>query len=170
MSVRLTVGTQVIDFPSSGQDPNWAPAVIQFAQAVTDQLSSIASQFDISPRVQILTTDANSNIVVNSVVFPSGSVRSFTFNYAIYRTNGSGGGTTTLAENGTVSGVYKTTTATWALQHEFDGVRQSGGLPYHTFSMSGDQLLLSTVAIGGAYDGTNSKISYGASTILVSDI
>lgn len=58
----------------------------------------------------------------------------------------------------------------WILQHEFTGERQTSGIPYHTFSMSGDQLQMSTVAIGGAYDSINSKISYSAKTLLVSDI
>jgi len=168
MSVKLTIGSQVISFPTSGTDQNWAPAVVQFAQAVADQLAAIASQFDISPRVQILTSDTNSGIDISGCSFPSGSVRSFIFSYAIYRTNGVA--LDTLAEDGTVSAVFNTITSTWTLQHEFEGKRQSDGSPYHTFSMSGDQLLLSTVQIGGAYDGALSTISYNAKTNLVSDI
>lgn len=166
MSVRLTIGTQIISFPTSGTDANWAPAVVQFAQAVADQLAAIASQFDISPRVQILTSDANTNIDVSGCTFPSGSVRSFNFVYAIYRTNG----VDTLAEEGAVNAVFNTDTSAWSLQHEFEGQRQTDGTPYHTFSMSGDQLVFSSIAINGAYDNVNSKISYRALTNLVSDI
>jgi hypothetical protein len=167
MSVRLVIGTQVIEFPSSGQNANFAPGIIQFAQAVTDQLSAIASQFDITPRVQILSVDVNNTIDVDSCVFPSGSVRSFTFTYAIYRVNS----TTSFSEDGTVVGVYDTLNSIWILQHEFEGTRQSSGLPYNTFSMSGDQLKISTTTIGGTgYDGTNSELSYSAKTLLVSNI
>lgn len=166
MSIRLVVGSQVIEFPSSGQDANYAPAIIQFAQAVTDQLAAISSQFDISPRVQVLSSNANSGLAVDSCVFPSGSVRSFTFTYAIYRKSS----TTNLAEDGIVTGVFNTTTSTWSLEHEFNGAKQSAaGIPYHTFSMSGDQLEISTAAIGGSYDSVNSKLSYSAKTQLVSD-
>ena len=48
------------------------------------------------------------------------------------------------------------------------GTKQSTGALYHTFAMSGDQLTLTTVAIGGSYDSINSKISYSAATELVS--
>jgi len=165
MSVRLIIGSQVINFPTNGTDASWGYAVVQFAQAVTDQLSSIASAFDVSPRVQTLTSDANSAIALSGCTFPSGSVRSFNFSYAIYRTNT----VTVLAEEGTVSGVYNTDSAIWTLQHEFQGERQSDGSPYHTFSMSGDDLRFTSVAIGGSYDNVNSKISFGAKTVLVSD-
>lgn len=163
---RITIGSTVIDFPNSAADSNWAPAIDEFAQAVADQLAAIASQFDISPRVQILTSDANTNLIISSAVFPSGSVRAFQFFYSIYRTNT----VIALAEQGTVSGVFDDLSSTWILQHEFEGERQSNGTAYHTFSMSGDQVTLDTVAIGGSYDSTNSKISYSAKTLLVSDL
>jgi hypothetical protein len=165
MSVKLIIGQQVINFPTSGTDSNYAPAIVQFAQAVTDQLSSIASSFDISPRVQVLTDDVNSAIDVVGCSFPSSSVRAFTFNYAIYRTND----VDSYAENGVVGAVYDTLTSTWILQHEFEGQRQSDGSLYNSFSMSGDQLTLTTVGIGGTYNSVTSKISYNARTNLVSD-
>lgn len=166
MSTRIVIGSTVITAPSSGTDSNWAPAMTQFMVAVQDQLSSIASQFDISPRVQILTNDANTNLDVSSVVFPSGSVLSFIFTYSVYRTNG----VISLAEDGVVSGVFDASTSMWVLDHNYQGERQSDGTSYHTFNMSGDQLQISTVALGGVYDGVNSKLSYGAKTILASDI
>jgi len=165
MSVNITIGTELIKFPTTGDDSLWSPAVIDFAQAVALQLASISSAFDVSPRVQTLSSDGNVNLPINDVVFPSGSVRSFGFSYAIYRTNT----VTNLAENGIVNGVFNSATSTWILQHEFSGDRQTSGIPYHTFSMSGDQLTISTVAIGGAYDSVNSKLSYAAKTILVSN-
>ena len=166
MSTRIVIGSQVITAPSSGSDSNWAPAMTQFMVAVQDQLASIASQFDISPRVQILTSDTNTDLAINSATFPSGSVRAFTMTYAVYRTNT----VTSLAEQGTVSAVFDTLTSTWILQHEFEGHRQSSGSPYHTFSMSGDNLTCSTVGIGGSYDSINSKLSYSVKTEVVSDL
>ncbi len=165
MSINITIGNQVIKFPSDGDDALWSPAIIDFAQAVADQLSGISSEFDISPRVQILASDSNTNLNVEDVIFPSGSVRSFVLTYSIYRTNG----VITLAEDGILSGVYNTVTSTWGLQHEFNGDRQPSGDSYHTFSMSGDQVTISTVSIGGVYDNINSKLSYQASTLLVSN-
>ena len=167
---KVIVGTTVIDFPTSGTDANWGIAVEQFATAVANELAGLASPFDVSPRVTTLNNDANVNLPVPGCLFPSTSVRSFALSYAIYRTNGSGLGTTTLAEEGTVSGVFNTVTSLWYLQHDFNGDRQANGEAYHTFSMSGDQLNLTTVAINGSYDSVNSKLSYSAKTILISNL
>jgi hypothetical protein len=168
---KVTIGTTVINFPSSGTDANWAIAVDLFATEVANQLASIASPFDVSPRVEILIDDPNTNLVVPGCLFPHTSVRSFSLNYAIYRTNGTGLGTTSLAEEGTVSGVYNNSTSLWYLEHQFSGDRQpTTGAAYHTFDMSGDELTLSTVAIGGSYDSVNSKLSYSAKTVLISNL
>lgn len=162
---QLLVGQQLIDFPNSGADPLWSEAVIDFAQAVTDQLATLSSGFDIAAKVQILTSDANTNLNISGAIFPSGSVRAFVFGYAIYRTNG----VISVLDSGTVRGQFDTLNSTWLLQHQFVGNRQSNGVQYHTFSMSGDQLTLSTVAIGGSYDSANSKISYSAKTELIQE-
>jgi hypothetical protein len=59
MSVRITIGSQVIEFPSSGADPNWAPAVIDFAQAVeTAHCLRKVPRSTFLPKVQILTSDS----------------------------------------------------------------------------------------------------------------
>lgn len=166
MSIKITIGSQVINFPSQGQDPAWSPGIIAFALAVQQQLAGITTPFDIAPSVQILTNDTNTNLNIIDAIFPSDVVRSFTFTYAIYRTNGA----LALDEAGTVNCVFNTLTSTWDLQQEFQGARQTSGAPYTTFDMSGDQLVISTIAIGGAYDSTNSKLSYAGKSILTTDI
>lgn len=166
MSVKLTIGSQVISFPENGASPSWAPGVIAFAQAVTQQLQGITSAFDVPPSVQVLATDTNSGLNIQNAIFPSNQVRSFVFTYAIYKTNG----VTSIAEDGSVKGVYDTLNSMWSLAHSFSGPRETDGTAYNTFSMSGDQLTLSTAPIGGSYDGVNSKISYEGKTILVSDL
>jgi len=160
---RITIGSTVIDFPNTGSDSTWSPAVIQFAEEVADQLSGLAGAFDVNPKVQTLDNDANVNLAISSANFPGTSVRSFIFTYGLYRTNG----VDNLAESGTVTGVFNTGDSSWELQHEFVGPRQASGIPYTAFEMSGDELTISTVAIGGSYDSSNSRISYSAKTQLV---
>lgn len=160
---RITIGNTVIDFPNTGRDSTWSDAVIQFAEEVADQLAGSAGEFDVTPKVLTLGNDANTNLVISSANFPGSSVRSFIFTYGLYRTNG----VTNLAESGTVTGVYNTGDASWELQHEFVGPVQASGIPYTTFAMSGDELTISTVAIGGSYDSINSRLSYYAKTQLV---
>lgn len=161
---KLTIGGTVINFPATGRDAVWSDAVTDFASAVTDQLSGLSGQFDINPKVQTLSLDQNTNLAIANANFPSGSVRGFNFQYSIYRTNG----VTHLAEKGSVIAVYNTGNASWELEHNFIGDKQASGESYTSFSMSGDQLTISTVAMGGSYDGTNSKLSYSCKTDLVS--
>lgn len=54
---RIIIGSKVIEFPSSGADANWAPAITDFAVAVADELAGLISPFDVSPRVQTLSTN-----------------------------------------------------------------------------------------------------------------
>lgn len=166
MSNNITIGQTVVPFPKSGDNEDWSGPIILFAQAVSNQLATVGSQFDISPRVQVLSTDANVNTNLIGLIFPSGFVRSFSFNYSIYRTNT----VISIAETGFVNGVFNTLSSTWNLEHEFSGNRQADGTLYHSFVMTGDQLQLNTVAIGGAYDNANSKISCAAKTILVNNL
>ncbi len=163
-TITITIGTSIIEFPDSGSDPNWAPAVIDFAESVAAQLQAVASPFDVPPKVQILTSDANSNLVLEDCTFPSGSVRSFSLYYAIYRTND----VTALIAQGEIAGIYDTLNSAWVLSDVFKGQRQSDGIPYQAFAMSGDTVVLSTVAMGGSYSSTESMISFSAKTQLAS--
>lgn len=162
----ITIGSRTIKFPNSGSDASWSQGVIDFAEAVAEQLQAVSSEFDISSRVQILISNTNSGLTISDAVFPNVSVRGFSFNYSIYRVTDS----ESVAETGFVNGVYNSDTSTWTLEHRFQGPRQNDGQPYHTFTMSGDQLTLNTVSLSGVYDNANSKISYLARTTLVSNI
>lgn len=161
---KIQIGTDIINFPNSGSDALWSPAVIQFAESVADVLSGIVSPYDITPKVQTLTTDGNTGLILSGATFAGSNVRKFTLNYAIYRTNG----VTSISEAGTLTGTFNTSTASWEIQDEYIGDRQANGLAYHSFSIGSEQVFLDTVAIGGAYDNTNSKISFSATTELVS--
>ena len=78
-TIPITIGGTVIQFPNTGASPAWSPAIIQFAEAVAVQLQVISSPFDVAPTVQILTSNANTDITLNgngsSLSFPHTSVR-----------------------------------------------------------------------------------------------
>lgn len=161
-SIPLQIGNTIINFPSTGSSPDWSQGVIAFAEAVALQLQGISSPFDVLPAVQVLNTDLNTNLQIAGATFPSDSVRSFIFDYAVYRTNGTG-----YVEKGQFVGEYNTQTGIWGLQRTFYGNKQTDGTSYLSFDMSGDNVVFSSVAIGGSYDSTNSTISYSAKTQLV---
>lgn len=161
MSVKITIGSTVINFPTSGTDANWAEAVVEFAEAVQDKLLEVGLPYDKAPQVISLPESGATDLAT----FPSAEVREFTFTYATYRVATSP--TISKEETGVVTGVYNETTASWDLQHEFSGDKQSDGSSYLTFDMNGNILQVSPVAIGGTYDTTNSTISFSAKTLPV---
>ena len=161
---KIQVGTDIVNFPNSGSDALWSPAVIQFAEIVADTLSGIVSPYDVTPKVQTLTTDGNTGLTLVGATFSGGNVRKFSLSYAIYRTNG----VTSISEAGTLTGTFNTATTSWEIQDEYVGNRQANGTSYHSFTIGSEQVFLDTVAIGGAYDNINSKISFSAKTELVS--
>ena len=167
MATSVTIGTRVISFPDQGDSPAWGEAITDFADAVADQFQSIQSTYDISPTVSAITNSGAGTLTLSS--FDSTLVRSFNFYYSIYRTSTLP--TSSKPEEGIVSAVFDTRTATWNLQHEFNGPRATDGSMLNTFDMSGNNLVLSFTAYSGTgtYDTSNSKISYYAKTNQVSE-
>lgn len=104
MSIPLTISGQVIQFPSTAQNPDWSEAVIQFAQAVTAALQGVAGPFDVSP--QTFTLDSYNpsgvNVTIPLLSFPVSNVRSVLINYSLIRTTT----TTTVADAGTLQLLY----------------------------------------------------------------
>lgn len=174
MSTIIQIGSTVINFPTSGTDANWAPAIDKFAKAVESALNGIVSIYDVQPTVQTL---GNDNLVDSynlvKCTFDGANVRSFNFDYAIYRYTVLQPSTDpfSITETGRVVGVYDDLGGVWKIQHDFKGSKQQNGKSWSEFSMSGDQLVLTTTGLpNGTYDTINSKISYSARTELVSII
>lgn len=163
---KIKIGQTTIDFPNTGKDATWSPAIIQFAQAVETRFNSISSGNDVSPTTYQLQNNPNIDLELpGTSAFNSALIRSFAFSYSIYRVS-TGVGAMSLAEVGTVNGVFDNKLSTWFLEHNFEGERQSTGESYHTFEMVSGKLTLSTIAISGAvYDENSSKISYSAKTL-----
>lgn len=171
---KIVIGEVTIDFPNTGADPTWSPSIIQFAQAVENQLSTISSNYDVRPSVLYLDENSNTGLLIPEAAFDKTKVRAFTFSYAIFREVDTTISPITvvksLAESGTVIGVHDGTS--WSLEHEYEGERQTNGQSYHTFTIdSQNQLRLTTielpVSLNQIYNGTKSKISYSAKTLLM---
>lgn len=104
MSKTIQVGSTIIDFPTSGQDPNWSSGVVQFADAVSQAINQFAGPFDVPP--QVINIDAYNpgtpNVDITALNFPTTSVRSTFIRYAVYRSTNS----TNAYETGTFMAVY----------------------------------------------------------------
>lgn len=86
----LTVNGQIITFPDSSASPNWAPAIIQFAQAVSDALAATSGPYDVAPQTMTIDSyNTASNIDIAALSFPTSTVRAAFIHYAVYRSTNS---------------------------------------------------------------------------------
>lgn len=143
----LTINGTVIDAPDSGSSPNWAPAVIQFMEAVEGALAIAIGTYDVAP--QAFTIDAfNSatNIDITNLSFPTANVRAVFIRYSIYRTTDS----QTAYEAGDMIAMYNPgnpVTQKWALTR---GNRTGGdGLLEFNITDNG-QFRFSTTPLSGS--------------------
>lgn len=105
MAVTITIAGTPIEFPTSSESPNWAPAIVQFAEVVEGALSTVVGPYDVA--LQSLNIDAynpGTNIDIQSLAFPTTEVRSFQVTYSVFRTAESP--TTSAYEAGVLTAVY----------------------------------------------------------------
>lgn len=168
---KITVGTDIVNFPDNGSDALWSPAVIQFAQLVSEELQGLVNDYDIAPTVFNLTGNANPSTVDLQISFNKDFVRKFSLSYAIYRETE----TIQIVESGTLTGIYDSGSSEWFLQDEYFGDRKvipgnsEDGKPYHSFAIdSEDKIILTIQQLLGTINTAKSKISFSAKTELVS--
>lgn len=103
MSVQIVIQGTIIDFPTSDEAPNWADAVVQFAQAVEAAIAVAIGPFDLAP--QVLNIDAynpGTNIDIINLTFSTTQVRAADIFYSVYRNTT----TVTAVEQGIIHIVY----------------------------------------------------------------
>lgn len=161
MAVTVTIQGTPIEFPSSGESPNWAPAVIEFAQAVEAALSGVAGTFDVAP--QILVIDAQNpgtNVNATGLSFPVSNVRGAEISYSVYRTTS----TDTAYEFGTLKIIYNANGATnqkWEISRDYVG---DGKITFTITDIG--QVQFTTATMAGT--GHSGKLSYAAKALLQS--
>lgn len=164
MSVLITISGTPIQFPSSGQDPNWAPAVIQFAQLVASALSGVVGTFDVPPQEQDLSGAAfnptTSPVDITALNFPTTEVRAVFVKYTIYRTALSP--STAVHEAGEITAVYDAAGVSGSL---WEVTRQSDGNALATFSVSDTGQFSISLAQIGTTNATG-KIVFSAVALL----
>lgn len=145
MSKTITVGSTVIDFPTSGTPENWAPAIVEFADAVSGAINQFAGPFDIPP--QVLNIDSANpglpNTDIGPLNFPVTSVRSVFIRYAIFRQTT----TSSAYETGTIMAVYSPDNPIgnkWDFTQDFAGdgkisfnITDSGQVQYTATTLAG---------------------------------
>jgi hypothetical protein len=162
MSVQINISGTTIEFPSSAQSPNWAPALIEFAQTVEGALSGVVGTYDVPPQVISLVNNGVKTDIT-ALSFPTNLVRSVTVRYGFYRQiETSPAVFSKQYETGTL--LLVSDSSGWVLQREFIGNTTpienpagtiSSGLMFYINSsgqVSYDASILS--GIGGTYQGS----------------
>lgn len=144
---QLTINGTIIEFPNSAQSPNWAPAVIQFAQAVEGALAIAIGTYDVAP--QAFTIDPynpGTDIDIPNLSFPVNDVRAVFIRYSVYRTTDSN----TAYEAGDIIAMYNPNNpvnSKWALSRG----NRTGGDGQISFSVTDNgQFRFSTTALAGS--------------------
>ncbi len=157
----ITIQGTVIQFPNTSASPNWAPAIIQFAQAVEGALSGIVGSFDVAP--QAMNIDAynpGTDIQINSLNFPTSDVRAAFIRYSVFRTTD----TNTAYEAGELLICYSPSNP---VNNKWDVAQRRLGDGLITFNVSdtGQFSFTTTTLAGSSHTGL---ITFSANSILQS--
>lgn len=112
MSIQLVINGTTYNFPSSGQDPNWAESLIAWAEAVTDSLSVVAGEGDIAESSASIANNTSGD--VTGLSFAGTSVKAAIVNYQIYVDSGPANS----GETGTILLAYNDSTSQWDMAQD----------------------------------------------------
>lgn len=158
MSVIIEIQGTPIEFPSTGESPNWAPAVIQFAQSVEGALSLVVNASDVPPQVQFISRDGTTEFrTIKNLEFDSGVVRAAYINYSLFFRQNTG---TIASESGTMTLLYDGTI--WQLMREFVGEATVNGVLTEFDVNASGQVRIRTGSLVGY---SEAKISFSAKTL-----
>jgi hypothetical protein len=118
--MKINIQGTIIDFPESGDPANWAPPIDQFAASVEEAFNAVLGPFDVSPQVFVMTSNANANVDLPNLAFPTSSVRAAFIEYSVFRTTN----TDTGYETGTINVVYNPNNpigTKWEITREYQG-------------------------------------------------
>lgn len=140
MSRNLTVNNNVFPYPDPGDSPGWGPAASDWAEEVTNVLSTLLGSDDITETSFNISNNVTTFTDITGLQFNTGSVRSAVVTYSLYRTSS----TTEEVESGEMFVAYKNTAASWTLSQNQNGnanvlfdITSAGQIQYKSSNYSG---------------------------------
>jgi len=141
MARQLVVGNTPFNYPDPGDSPGWGQDATGWAQAVTDELSTVANINDISETAFSIANNILVLTDISSLLFNNSTVRAVEITYSIYRVTN----LIELGEEGTINIIYKNTANTWYLDQRSGGddsgvlfsITNSGQMQYTSSNVSG---------------------------------
>lgn len=152
MSVRIEIQGTVVNFPSSGQSPNWASAVVEFAQLVETALSVAVGPYDVPAQTFNIDGYNTGGTTIPNLTFDNTVVRSAVIDISTYRTNTVPADDSPLAETREITIVYNPANAT---SNKWDIAQERVGNANITFSISdaGAVSFVTTTSGSGTHTG-----------------
>lgn len=151
----ITIQGTPVNFPDSSASPNWAPAVIQFAQLVETALASSIGPYDVSPQSFIADAyNPGTNVDLPNLAFPISTVRAAFIRYSVFRTTS----TTTNYEQGHLLVIYNPSASVgnkWEITRDYIG---DGKITFNITDAG--QVQFSTTTMGGI--NHSARIAYAA--------
>lgn len=140
----ITIQGTIIDAPNVAADPNWAPAIIQFMQAVELALRVTTGDFDVAPQtLNIDSYNPGTNVNIDELSFSVADVRDVTISYAVVRSTS----LSNVSESGTFRAVYNSANP---IGNKFEVTRVARGDASISLAISDTgQVSFSTSALSG---------------------
>jgi len=158
MSVPINIQGTIVNFPSSGQSPNYAPAVIQFAQLVAAALAFSVGAFDIPPQTFVMSSNVNNNVSLPNLSFPTTQVQGAIIGYSVFRSTSS----VVATETGNIIVNFN---SSFPVGQKWEISRDYIGNASITFNITDTgQIQFSTTLLAGT--GHQGKVTYQAKAIL----
>lgn len=140
MAFNVVVKGTTYSIPEAGQEPGWGEQLSAYFDAVAEALGDLISEDDVLQTSFTLQNNITSYTNVAGLVFNTASARGGKVHYTAYRTTDSN----EIAEEGTISIVYKNGDALWLLSRDFTGdagldfdITNAGQIQYKTSNLSG---------------------------------
>jgi hypothetical protein len=122
MSISLIINGNTYNYPAPGENPQWGSDASDWAQAVTNVISTLLSPGDILASTFSINNYVTSDANINGLLFDTGTIRAATIDYAVYRISTSS--TSGHAETGKIYIVYDdngSSGSKWSLSQRSNG-------------------------------------------------
>lgn len=158
MSTPINIQGTIVNIPTSGDSPNWAPAITLAFQLIANALQAFVGPFDVSPQVYVMVSNVNTNANLPNLAFPTSEVRGAFIRYSAFRMTT----TDTVSETGNIIVTYNPDGPIgqkWEISRDYDGDAQI------TFNVTDvGQIQFSTTLLPGA--SHTGAITYVAQALL----
>lgn len=143
MSITLIVNNVPFEYPEQGEQQPWGESATNWASEVTKVLNSLKGSYDILETSTTINNNQTSDQSVQGMFFDPSVVRSFSINGSISRVIDS----VETTESFKLNGLYRGTSAGWALQQESLGnsgvsfsITSGGQVQYTSSYLLGNQI------------------------------